>query len=210
MKNPWKEIELSDYENHMKLDSVMQLQSMNAMMKNQFSQYPIKTVMILGIAGGNGLEHIDIEKIQKVYGVDINDKYLEACAERYQNLSGILECICADLTDKNCILPHADMVIANLLIEYIGYECFQNAIMKVKPLYMSCVIQINTDDSFVSDSPYLHVFDGLDKVHHQMREDELTAVMKDMAYCLTEKTQQPLPNGKTLIQLDFRSQTQGN
>ncbi len=29
MKNPWEEIPLSDYENHMKLDSVMQLQAMN-------------------------------------------------------------------------------------------------------------------------------------------------------------------------------------
>ncbi len=33
MENPWKEISLADYENHMKLDSVMQLQVMNEMMK---------------------------------------------------------------------------------------------------------------------------------------------------------------------------------
>ena len=41
MANPWEEISLSNYENHMKLDSVM----------------------ILGIAGGNGLEHIDSSDI---------------------------------------------------------------------------------------------------------------------------------------------------
>lgn len=33
MENPWKEILLADYENHMKLDWVMQLQVMNEMMK---------------------------------------------------------------------------------------------------------------------------------------------------------------------------------
>lgn len=44
MKNPWEGIELSDYENHMKLDSVMQLQSLNMMMKKQFNQYQIETV----------------------------------------------------------------------------------------------------------------------------------------------------------------------
>lgn len=33
MKNPWEEISLTDYENHMKLDSVMQLQAMNASKK---------------------------------------------------------------------------------------------------------------------------------------------------------------------------------
>lgn len=58
MSNPWEEINLSDYENHMKLDSVKQLQSMNETMKQQLSDYDVHTVMILGIAGGNGLEHI--------------------------------------------------------------------------------------------------------------------------------------------------------
>lgn len=55
MHNPWEEISLSDYENHMKLDSVMQLQAMNERMKEQFDTYPVSSVMILGIAGGNGL-----------------------------------------------------------------------------------------------------------------------------------------------------------
>lgn len=204
MKNPWKKIKLSDYESHMKLASVMQLQSLNIMMKNQFNLYPIKTVMVLGVAGGNGLEHIDTKKVQKVYGIDINHKYLEECAERYKNLDGILECICADLADKNIILPHADMIIANLLIEYIGYECFQNAVIQINPLYVSCVIQINTDDSFVSDSPYIHVFDSLNEVHHKMKEDELITVMKDINYYLIAKKEELLPNGKKLVQLDFR------
>ena len=70
MSNPWKDISLSDYENHMSLDSVMQLQSMNQTMKSQLGDYDVHTVMILGIAGGNGLEHIDTEKYQAVYGVD--------------------------------------------------------------------------------------------------------------------------------------------
>lgn len=32
-RNPWEEISLSDYENHMRLDSVRQLQTMNRMMR---------------------------------------------------------------------------------------------------------------------------------------------------------------------------------
>ncbi len=47
MVNPWEEISLSDYENHMKLDSVMQLQNMNQMMKGQFNGYPVSSVMIV-------------------------------------------------------------------------------------------------------------------------------------------------------------------
>lgn len=56
----------------MKLDSVKQLQAMNEMMKTQFEDYPASRVMILGIAGGNGLEHIQKNQFEKVYGVDIN------------------------------------------------------------------------------------------------------------------------------------------
>lgn len=65
MKNPWEEIPLDDYENHMRLDSVRQLQAMNEMMKDQFGDYSVSTVMILGIAGGNGLEHIEKGRLKK-------------------------------------------------------------------------------------------------------------------------------------------------
>ena len=61
MNNPWKCINLSDYEKHMALASVKQLQALNQMMKGQLNKYNVQTVMILGVAGGNGLEHVDTE-----------------------------------------------------------------------------------------------------------------------------------------------------
>lgn len=203
MKNPWEEIPLSDYENHMKLDSVLQLQVLNTMMKQQFSHYPVKSAMVLGVAGGNGLEHIDANRFEKIYGVDINAEYLKTCAERFKRLGDSLKCLCVDLSQEDAELPQAELLIANLLIEYIGYECFQKSILKVQPTYVTCIIQINTDESFVSDSPYLHVFDDLDKVHHQMAEKELEEAMKQINYRFLEKTEQKLPNGKKLVQLDF-------
>jgi hypothetical protein len=201
--NPWEEIPLSDYENHMKLDSVQQLQTMNRMMKRQFTLCENGSAMVLGIAGGNGLEHAIQGKLSKIYGVDINSDYLEHCKQRYPQLDGKLECICADLTQSVAMLPHADLLIANLLIEYIGYECFCRTVSKVQPKYVSCIIQVNVDESFVSDSPYLHVFDGLERVHHQMQEDELTDAIKVVGYCLCDKNEEILPNGKKLVELDF-------
>ena len=38
MKNPWEEISLEDYENHMQLDSVKQLQTINSIMNAQFGE----------------------------------------------------------------------------------------------------------------------------------------------------------------------------
>lgn len=203
MKNPWEEIPLDDYENHMKLDSVMQLQAMNEMMKGQFDAYPISSVMILGVAGGNGLEHVPKDKLKKVYGVDINASYLKEVARRYSDLDGVLECICTNLIFESDKLPKADMIIANLLIEYIGYECFQKAIQHVNPKYVSCIIQINIEDNWVSDSPYLHVFDGLEQVHHQMEEKALEKAMLEIDYHAINTLERLLPNGKKLVQIDF-------
>ena len=95
------------------------------------------------------------------------------------------------------------MVIANLVIEYIGYECFQNAIRQVSPKYVSCIIQINMEDSWVSDSPYLHVFDRLEQVHHRMEQSALKKAMSEIDYHAIRTLEHMLPNGKKLIQIDF-------
>lgn len=203
MKNPWEGIPLTDYENHMKLDSVMQLQALNEMMRNQFNAYPISSIMVLGIAGGNGLEHVQKGRFERVYGVDINSSYLQKVIQRYPELDGLLECLCIDLINETDKLPKADMVIANLLIEYIGYECFQNAVRQVNPKYVSCIIQINTEENWVSDSPYLHVFDGLEQIHHQMEERALENAMLEIGYHAIKTLEHMLPNGKKLVQIDF-------
>lgn len=204
MNNPWKDILLDDYEKHMKLDSIKQLQAMNELMKTQFEDYPANCVMILGIAGGNGLEHIQNNQFEKIYGVDINAFYLQEVKNRYPNLNESLECLCIDLVKEYEQLPSADLVIANLLIEYIGYECFQKVIQQVKPKYVSCIIQINVEDNWVSDSPYLHVFDRLDEVHHQMEEQLLEKKMNELEYHKIKTCEYPLPNGKKLVQMDYK------
>ena len=204
MNNPWEEISLDDYESHMSLESVRQLQMLDELMKEQFGSYPVGTAMILGVAGGNGLEHIDTEKYSRVYGADINADYLKATQKRFPQLSGVLECLQADLINEYEKLPAAELVIADLLVEYIGYEAFQKVVMQVKPKYVSCVIQINTDtDNWVSDSPYLHAFDRLDEVHHQMSETGLINAMQQIGYSEILDSCRALPNGKTLVRLDF-------
>lgn len=112
MNNPWERIDLNTYEKHMSLDSVQQLQAMNAIMKRQFEAYPVNSVIILGIAGGNGLEHIRTDKYQTVYGVDINRDYLQTVSERYANLSGVLKCLHLDLLNDADKLPKSQLLIA--------------------------------------------------------------------------------------------------
>ena len=204
-KNPWEEISLETYEKHMSLDSVKQLQLMNRIMKSQFEDYPVDTVMILGIAGGNGLEHIDIKKYKNVYGVDINELYLQETQKRYSNLADILQCLHLDIVCETEKLPQSQLLVANLLIEYIGYDAFVRAVNIINPEYISCVIQINTDEEmWVSDSPYIHAFDGLDEIHHQMESDVLNEKMNSIGFKLILQDMTELPNSKALVRLDYQ------
>ena len=207
MSNPWNSIKLIDYESHMSLDSVGQLQSLNRMMASQFEDFPVKTTVVLGVAGGNGLEHIDLDKYQTVYGVDINEDYLKEVYKRHEDKKKALRCLQLDIVNEADKLPRAELVIANLLVEYIGYDAFKNAIKKINPEYVSVGIQINTDKkAWVSDSPYLHAFDRLDEVHHQMEEQAMTECLKEIGYKNTGSFRDDLPNGKALVRLDYKKE----
>ena len=205
MSNPWEEIRLEDYEKHMALDSVRQLQALSGIMKAQLEAYPVRTAMIFGIAGGNGLEHVDPEKYDRVYGIDINREYLQAAEERFAGLGEKLQLMCLDLTKDAGKLPEAELVIADLLIEYTGYAAFTAAVKQVGTQYVSCVIQINPDEeeNWVSDSPYLHAFDRLDEVHHEMAPEGLAAAMEAEGYREILRESTDLPNGKKLLRMDF-------
>lgn len=124
-------------------------------MRKQFANYPFDTVMVLGVAGGNGLEHVSLSTQKTVFAVDINPAYLEACQTRFPMLATILVPICADLTKPNVQLPQAYLVIANLFIEYVGRTRFQRVIEQVRPQVVSCVIQCDNGNTFVSTSGML-------------------------------------------------------
>lgn len=159
--------------------------------------------MVLGIAGGNGLEHIDKNKYQKVYGIDINTEYLKAVEERYSDISEILECIQVNLIDETSKLPNAELLVANLLIEYIGYDGFQKTVEHVCPqicfMYYSDKYRWQLGIWFAIYSCIYKI----DEVHHQMEENLLIQAMKDIGYNLIAQTENLLPNGKKLVQLDF-------
>ena len=78
-----------------------------------------------------------------------------------------------------------------------------NAVKQVSPKYVSCVIQINADTAYVSDSPYLQAFGRLEEIHHQMEETALVNAMKQIGYRKALQKVENLPNGKKLDRIDF-------
>ena len=78
-EHPWRGIDLDVYEQHMGDPRVGQLQRLHDITGEQLAAYPSRAIGVLGIAGGNGLDLIDPETTDAVYGYDINPDYLAAC-----------------------------------------------------------------------------------------------------------------------------------
>ncbi|MDD3243072.1 MAG: GrpB family protein [Eubacteriales bacterium] len=200
--NPWLSIALADYEGHMKQDSVGQLSALRAMMAGQFSSAPARSVMILGVAGGNGLEQLRPGQFQRVYGVDINAAYLDECTARCARLPEFVP-VQADLCCPALRLPAAELLIADLIVEYIGCGALAKAAALTGAAYVSCVIQRSGSDGFVSPSAYAHAFDALGAVHQDIREDELTQALTPLGFTRRLRQEAPLPGGKALLRLDY-------
>lgn len=206
MNNPWKKIDLSIYETHMSANHVFQLQTLNSITKEQINDYIHTNVLILGVAGGNGLEYIDILSTEKIFGLDINSQYLDICKERFPQLSDILELVCCDLNNSEILLPYSDIVICNLIIEYIGVNKF---VELIKNNYknvniISCIIQKNNGNDFVSNSNLASSLDQLVAIHHDIDAINLLNEFIKIGFKCINKMSYALPNGKEFIRIDFK------
>ena len=171
-RNPWKQLPLAVYEGHMKLDTVAQLQALDLLYAERLAAYPSGSVGIWGIAGGNGLRHIDPGRCGAVYGVDVNEDYLSACRVRFPKLAGKLTLIHADLSQP-AELPYAELVFADLFIEYIGIPSFIAQVEACKPRILCCTIQQNLTEAFVSPSPYADALLDIGSLHTDVEEGAL-------------------------------------
>lgn len=202
MKNPWEDVSLTDYEAHMQLSDIYQLQTLNQIMKSQIIAYKVDTIAILGIAGGNGLEHVKESDFIAIYGIDINKRYLRECKQRFKNLE-CLELIQMDITKPISQLPKVELVIANLVIEYIGLKNLEMQLKKQMPKYLSCVIQKCLNNSFVSNSPYENSFVEISKMHVDIEKEELIQSLKTIGFEALLQEEYILPNNKAFLRIDF-------
>ena len=203
--HPWRDIGLEVYESHMSDDAVGQLQRLHEITRAQLADNPAHTIGILGIAGGNGLDLVDPDTVDSVYGYDINPDYLKACRARYDDLLGerlhLTECS----IDRTLRIPPVDLLIANLIIEYVGLGEFV-AFVAANSLaigVLSCVTQQNGTAGIVSTTQHSSSFDGLESIASEIRPAALQAALSTHGWTCTVSITHVLPNDKTLTRQDF-------
>lgn len=116
---PWQQIPLADYEAHMNAEAIQQASALSNLFAEALSLRKPASVAVLGVAGGNGLEHIDRRQTQRIVGIDLNPEYLAAVRERFASLPG-LELHAIDLVETAIQLPPVDLVHVALVFEHTG------------------------------------------------------------------------------------------
>ena len=202
--NAWNSVPLEDYEQHMQHKNVAQAQLLNRLTNKYLQKHNPENLLFLGISGGNGLEHIDINKTKIVYGIDVNQSYLEETKKRFGEKIKQLVLVNADISSSNEPFLKADFVWAALIFEYIdikkGFEFIANNIGEATKLIVT--IQSNNGNQSVSETG-VESIKSVKEIFKIVDKDSLQVNALKMGFELTGSEENILPNGKSFLTYEF-------
>ena len=197
MSNAWLDIPLGDYEGHMGSASVQQLAVLSELFRYALESFRPHSVAILGVAGGNGLEHVHSSVTKRVVAIDINQHYLDQVQKRFHALEG-LELHCVNLSEQELHLPYVDLVHAALIFEHAGISrALDNALYLVAPSgTLSVVLQLPSEtEQAVAPTSY----PSMQRVKNDfafVNRGEFEHLLAQKGFQLIEQERRPLPGGK--------------
>jgi len=197
MSNPWLNVPLSEYEQHMSSAEVQQLGALSDLFAEALGRCRPQSIAVLGIAGGNGLDHIDSSITARVIGLDLNPLYLAAVERRYSHLPG-LELHCVDLSEQHVKLEPVQLVHAALVFEHAGVDdCLENALSMIAPGgNFSVVLQLPAESGHtVGASPFSSI-QNLKSHLSLISPAWLRESLAGRGFRLVHQTTRALPGGK--------------
>ena len=156
-----------------------------------------ESVAVLGVAGGNGLEHVDAAVTRRFCGIDINAQYLETAGARFAAVPG-LELHCLDLAEQNVPLAPVQLVHAALIFEHAGTgRCLDNAIKMAAPGgTLSVVLQLPSamEGSVGKSAP--SSMQALSQSFRLIEPDRFRQEIEGRGFRFVRSVERPLPSGK--------------
>jgi hypothetical protein len=195
----WNMIPLDDYEKHMRHDTVGQTQLLSELTRKYLEWLTPDITMFLGVAGGNGLEHIDNRVTHKVYGIDINKQYLTETKTRFESRIPNLELIDMDVSKSSIEIAKADLIWAALIFEYVDMRsCFRFINNNIQESgHVVITIQVNNGARSVSQSG-VETVKLLGQIFKPVDATELLALAERFGFLEIKNEEHVLPNGKSL------------
>jgi hypothetical protein len=196
MRNPWLDIPLQDYEGHMNSANVAQLAAIADLFEEALKFCRPESVAILGIAGGNGLDRIDLRATRRIVGIDIHAAYLDTTRTRYPQLPLTLHCF--DLEQRAIDEEAVALVHAAMIFEHAGTDqCLRNAAALVASGgHLAVVLQLpSATQSDVSPTPFKSMLSLADQFH-LIDQTQLQQELESLNFVLQHQTRRDLPAGK--------------
>ena len=206
MKNTWLDIELSDYENHMALPGVAQSQYLSQYFSEVLELYKPSTVATLGCSGGNGLERINKNRVEKVICVDINPNFLKEAENRYKDKFKDIEFVCQDIASQDFKIDKEDLIYAGLVFEYVDIKPAIANISKFlnnKGILAVVLQQPNENIPEVSPSKYKSL-EKLSRVFRFVSPAKLIELCNFYNIKLVSQKETQLKSGKKFSELIFQ------
>lgn len=187
---------------------VGQLELLSNLTKEKLQKYKPESFAILGISGGNGLEHIDSSITKTVVGIDINQDYLDKCKNRFSSKIENLKLFQCDLNTDQLPDFKSDLVMASLIFEYIdiptGLEKVHDCISEKGVLI--AIFQKNNNVNSVSPTGVESVKEVV-SVFKIVDEFEFEKIALEKGFKLLNKTEHFLTNGKSFVCIEYKTRT---
>ncbi|HEX8910044.1 MAG TPA: class I SAM-dependent methyltransferase [Anaeromyxobacteraceae bacterium] len=117
--NPWTLVPAADYEASMGKEGAGELAPLSALFGKAYAARRPARLALLGVATGNGLEHVDPAVTRRAVGVDVNLSYLAVARQRFMRLGASLQLLCADAEQVELEPGGFDLVHAALVLEFL-------------------------------------------------------------------------------------------
>ncbi len=200
MNNPWLEIDISDYVNHMSSPEVGQYQLINQSFRTILQKRKPGSIFVPGCTIGNGFEHIEWQNVERVTALDINPDFLNILKSKFRNEEK-LEIICMDFNTFICDERQYDLIFSALFFEYVDIHSvlkkFREMMNKSSVLFS--IIQLpGLNQSKVSKSNYISL-NKLSPYISLTTPEEFIGEIKKAGLQIKRSTNKTLSNGKTFF-----------
>lgn len=202
--NPWNNIPLTDYELHMEHQDVGQAKLLNHLTGKYLTKHKPENILFLGISGGNGLEHVDIEKVKSVWAIDINEAYLEETRKRFGQKMKQLNLVNTNIGSSDLSYTEADFVWAALIFEYVDIEKCLEFIRKNTAPYARLIITIQSNNGVQSVSKTgVESIKSVSSIFKIVDKENLLKTALMFGFECDNSEENFLPNGKSLLTYDL-------
>jgi Zn-dependent alcohol dehydrogenase len=181
----------------MRSASVGQLDALADLFGEALALVHPRSVAVLGVAGGNGLDRIDPAVTRRVVGIDVNPQYLEAARCRFPAIPA-LELHCLDLAKQRANLEPVELVHAAMIFEHAGAGlCLENALSLVAAGgRLSVVLQLPSETEHGVAATGFTSIQNLRGEFSLIDPASFVAALEGRGFHLIHQTRHELPAGK--------------